>query len=83
MAVTAGDRERNLAPYANFGDFVDVMGPGGSIINYGGQTHFVGGTSVATAYITGLALGAADISGKPLGTVQTVIRQNLGFQPLR
>ncbi|MBA4150346.1 MAG: S8 family serine peptidase [Verrucomicrobia bacterium] len=81
MAVTAGDRNKNLAPYANYGSFVEVIGPGGAMVSYGGQAHYVGGTSVATAYITGLALGAADISGKPLGAVQTVIRQNLGFLP--
>lgn len=80
-AVTAGDRNKNLAPYANYGSFVDLIGPGGSIVKYGGQTHYVGGTSVATAFMTGMAVGAADASGKPITEVQSAILQNFGFQP--
>ncbi len=79
MAVTAGDQNRNIAPYANYGSFVDVMGPGGTIVNYSGQRYFVGGTSVATAYVSGLAAGAATTTAMPLFDIQTLIRDRLGF----
>jgi hypothetical protein len=59
-AVTAGDRRGQIANYANRGDFVDVVGPGSSIVNFNGQTWFVSGTSAATAFVTGMAAGLAD-----------------------
>src|SRR5262249_22240638 len=34
VAVTAGDRRGNIAPYANRGDFVDVIAPGVSLVDY-------------------------------------------------
>ena len=59
-AVTAGDRQGQIASYANRGDFVDVVAPGSSIVNYNGHSYYVTGTSAATAFISGLAAGMAD-----------------------
>jgi hypothetical protein len=52
-AVTATDRSGNLAPYANRGSFIDVAAPGTAIVNFGGQSFVVTGTSTATAYVSG------------------------------
>ncbi|MFN7140978.1 MAG: hypothetical protein ACK4UN_16735, partial [Limisphaerales bacterium] len=80
-AVTAGDPNKNLAPYANRGSFVDLIGPGGVVVRHDGRTHFVGGTSVASAYVSGLAVGTAAVSGRSMTEVQALLRQNLGFTP--
>jgi hypothetical protein len=64
IAVTAGDQRGNIAPYANYGDFVDVVAPGVAVIPYNGQAWRVSGTSPAAAYVTGLIAGSADAAGK-------------------
>jgi hypothetical protein len=69
IAVTAADRSGNLASYANRGEFVDVMAPGGSIITFQGQQYFVAGTSAATAHVSGLA---AALSEANRGTGQSL-----------
>jgi thermitase len=57
IAVAASQPDGTLAPLSNYGDWVDVAGPGLNIFStlpgnlYGYET----GTSFATAYITGLA----------------------------
>ena len=79
-AVTAGDRRGQIASYANRGDFVDVVGPGSSIVNFNGQAWFVSGTSAATAYVTGMAAGLADSRQVCPGDVVSTIRSQLGVQ---
>jgi len=63
IAVTAGDQRGNIAPYANHGDFVDVIAPGSTVISFNGQAWRVSGTSPAAAYVTGLIAGSADARG--------------------
>jgi hypothetical protein len=55
VAVTAGDKMGNIAPYANFGNFVDVIAPGVSLVQFEGQSYLVRGTSAAAAYVSGAA----------------------------
>jgi thermitase len=55
IAVTAGSRSGDIASYANYGSFVDIVAPGTSIVTYNGQSYLVGGTSAATATATGVA----------------------------
>lgn len=55
IAVTAGSRSGDIASYANYGNFVDVVAPGTSIVTFNGQSYLVGGTSAATATATGVA----------------------------
>ncbi len=55
IAVTAGNRNGEIANYANYGDFVDIVAPGSSIVTYNGKSYVVGGTSAATATSTGVA----------------------------
>jgi len=63
VAVTAGDRSGTIAPYANRGDFVDVVAPGASVVYYQGQPFLVAGTSAAAAFTSGVAAGL--VEGRP------------------
>lgn len=55
VAVTAADRGGEVAPYANRGDFVDLLAPGLSLVPFHGQPYYVIGTSAAAANTTGQA----------------------------
>ncbi|MCL5099360.1 MAG: S8 family serine peptidase [Candidatus Omnitrophica bacterium] len=77
LATTAGDKNGNIAPYANRGSFVAAVAPGTSVIDFNNQTYLVSGTSASAAYVSGLAAGLASGSGKSLTAVATEIRQNL------
>jgi Subtilase family len=83
VAVTAGDRRGNIAPYANYGNFVDVIAPGSSIVNFYDRSWLVTGTSASSAYVAGLAAGLSDRSGKSLSQIETAIRNNYSFRPAR
>jgi subtilisin family serine protease len=76
IAVTAGDRKGNIAAYANRGDFVDVIAPGTSLVDFNDQTYLITGTSAATAYISG-AVAAARAAGKSPQETEALIRQGL------
>jgi hypothetical protein len=54
-AVTAADRNGQIASYANTGSFIDLIAPGTSYIDYTGQTFRIMGTSPATAWVSGFA----------------------------
>lgn len=56
LAVTA-TQGGQIAPYANYGGFVALAFPGGSVIYLGGTAYLVQGTSVSTATATGVAVG--------------------------
>ena len=73
-AVTAV-QSGQLAPYANYGSFVDMGLPGTSIIYLGSQAYVVQGTSVSTAYATGVAAGTktANCDGWP--QIQSAMQQ--------
>jgi hypothetical protein len=80
IAVTAGDRRGNIAPYANRGSFVDVIAPGVSVVDYNGQSYLVRGTSTATAYVSGTAAGYRASGGSPQN-VEAIIREKLALPP--
>lgn len=63
LAVTAGNRDGEIASYANRGDFVDVVGPGTTVVNYQNENYRVTGTSPASAYMAGVAAGLATTTG--------------------
>jgi hypothetical protein len=56
LAVTSG-KNGTIASYANYGNFVDLVAPGSNLIYFNGRTYLTAGTSVASAYISGLASG--------------------------
>jgi hypothetical protein len=77
--VTASDRNGQIAPYANTGGFVDLIAPGTSFLEYGGQTFRVMGTSPATATVSGVA--AVHLStGASLTEVDAAIRGAFGIK---
>lgn len=80
IAVTAGDKYGNIAPYANRGSFIDVIGPGASLVQFQDQSYMVRGTSAATAYVSGAAAGYR-ASGDPPEAVEAHIRDRLGPKP--
>jgi hypothetical protein len=80
-AVTAGDKRGNLASYANRGEFVDVVGPGTTIVYFNNRAHLVSGTSAATAFVTGMAAGLAAKTGTSVSNVESQVRKNLAFKP--
>ena len=81
LAVTAGDRQGNIASYANYGSFVDVVGPSSTIVYFNGKAYYVSGTSASTAYISGLAAGLANSTGKKPTEVVPQIMQVFGVKP--
>jgi hypothetical protein len=57
IAVTALSQPGQLASYANYGSYVDLALSGTSIIYLNGVAYLVQGTSVSTAYASGIAAG--------------------------
>jgi hypothetical protein len=67
-----------IAPYANYGSFVDLAAPDGNVIFMGGRQFFVRGTSAASAYTTGLAVGLRETSGGTWSQINLSLRNNFG-----
>ena len=79
FAVTAGDQSGDIASYANRGAFIDLIAPGTSFMDYGGQTFRVTGTSPATAIVSGAAATfASDCIGLDATILQ--VQQTFGIQ---
>ena len=81
LAPTAGDRNGNVASYANRGTFVDMMVPGTSVVHYNDQTYLGTGTSFSAALTSGLAAGYVASSGKSPTDVAAELRQKYPFKP--
>lgn len=79
LAVTAADRHGVIAPYANFGDFVDVIAPGTALIQFDNRQYVGRGTSYATAYITGIAAGLATTPNATPADVDAFIRERFSI----
>ena len=75
VAVTAMDRSGNVAPYANYGDFVDLLAPGLSYVSYQGQRYYVMGTSAAAANTSGQAANLIVTQGLRGAELETALRQ--------
>jgi thermitase len=80
LAVTASDRHGQIAPYANRGDFVDVMAPGTAVVQVGNQAYLGTGTSYSAAYISGVAAGLVTGANQTTAEALTTIRQRFGPQ---
>jgi thermitase len=81
IAVTAGTSKGVIAPYANYGDFVDLMAPGSSIVNFNGGSWLIMGTSASTAYASGAAAAMLDQScGTPHAQIEAQIRSMFAFK---
>jgi thermitase len=77
LAVTAG-KNGSIASYANYGSFVDLVAPGSNLIYFNGKTYLTAGTSVSTAYISGLASGLAVKNGTKPQQVGSLLMNTFG-----
>ena len=78
QAVTAIEQGQ-LAPYASRGSFVSLGAPGTSIIPFGNQAFGVQGTSVSSAFTSGMAAGYLETSGGSLSQLQSFLNRNFGI----
>jgi len=78
-AVTAIDNGQ-LASYANRGSFVSLGAPGTSIVPFGNLAFGVQGTSVSSAFTSGLAAGYLETSGGNVPKMETFLNNNFGVK---
>jgi Subtilase family/Fervidolysin N-terminal prodomain len=64
-----------IAPYANYGNFVDMAFPGTSVVYFNNQPYIVTGTSTATAIATGAAAGNETTLGWSWSQIQTAMQK--------
>jgi hypothetical protein len=81
LAVTAVDRNGNVAPYATRGDYVDLMAPGTSLVHLQDQLYLYTGTSPAAATISGTAAALLAQPGATPAAVVSLLHQQFGYQP--
>lgn len=82
VAVTAAqDQKGTIAAYANRGSFVDVILPGATIVSYENQRYYVNGTSVSTAFASGMVAGLAATSQSAPAKVVPTFRSRMAFSP--
>lgn len=75
IAVTAAQNGQ-IASYADYGSFVDLAAPGNSIVYFGNQPWLVQGTSVSTAYMTGIATGTKTATGQSWTQIENSLKQS-------
>jgi len=75
FAVTAVENGR-LAPYANYGSFNTFAAPDSSIVYYGSNPWFVQGTSVSTAYMTGIAAGTRSATSQSWSQILAALQKS-------
>lgn len=77
IAVTAIDQGQ-IAPYANRAAIPAVGAPGTGLVHFNGQAYVVSGTSVSTAFVSGLAAGYMEVNNKTAAQTRDYIRGALG-----
>jgi len=80
LAVTAIDGDGNIAAYANRGEFIDLAGPGTSIVQFENQAYLGTGTSYASAYITGQAAAYLSAPEASPDVVDLLLRERYGVR---
>lgn len=79
VRILSVDVHDNIAPYANYGDFVAIATPGTVVVNYNGKPYLVTGTSVSTALASGAAAGLAERTGAAAAKMEETIRRGLAL----
>lgn len=80
VAVTAADARGDLAAYANRGAFVDVIAPGSNIVSFAGGSFVTSGTSVAAAFLSGVAGANAAQTDWNIADVEAAVREEFRFE---
>ncbi|MEO7299905.1 MAG: S8 family serine peptidase [Verrucomicrobiota bacterium] len=81
LAVTsAQDQNGTIASYANRGDFVDLILPGSSLVSYQEQRFLVNGTSVSTAFASGMMAGLAASTQQAPAKILPTLTRSFGFK---
>jgi len=84
-AVTArgepSSGQASIAPYANYGSFVDVAAPDASIVYFADRPWYVRGTSAAAAYTSGMAAGLAETTQQSWNDIQKILQRNFPVPP--
>jgi len=75
ISVTALQQQGLLASYANDGTWVDLALPGTSVVYFGTQPWGFQGTSVSTAYATGVAAGNRAATGFSWTQIMSAMQQ--------
>jgi hypothetical protein len=78
-AVTAIDQGQ-IASYANRGSFISLGAPGSNLIPFDNLAFGVQGTSVSSAYISGVAAGYMDSSHSTTAQAQSFLNSNFGVK---
>jgi hypothetical protein len=65
-----------IAPYANYGSFVDLAAPDASVIYFADRPWYVRGTSAASAYTSGLAAGLAETTRQNWAEIRNILQRN-------
>ncbi len=78
-AVTAMEQGR-LPPYANRGSFVSLAAPGSLLLPFGSQTFYVQGTSVSSAYLSGIAAGYMDANQATAAQADSYLHNTFGVR---
>jgi hypothetical protein len=81
LAVTAADGRGQIAPYANYGAFVDVVAPGTALIEFDNRPYLGSGTSYATAHVTGIAAGLATTPNATSASILAFLREQFALPP--
>jgi len=79
LAVTAINRNGEIAPWANHGSFIDLGAPGASVVSFGNQAYVVAGTSASTAYASGMAGALSQRTGKTSSGLSSLMLQSLAI----
>lgn len=79
ISVTAGQQGK-LANYANFGNFVDLMAPGSSVVYFNNNAYLVNGTSTSTAFVSGTVGATAANKNAPVSQVVSAILASPAFK---
>jgi ribosomal protein L18 len=77
IAVTAIDQGQ-IAPYANRAAIPAVGAPGTGVVHFNGKAYIVSGTSVSTAFVSGLAAGYMEVNSKTATQTRDYIQGALG-----
>jgi hypothetical protein len=75
LAVTAGNGQGGVASWANSGNWVDIVAPGGGFGTFNGERYRVTGTSYSTAFATGMIAATAEKSNLRGAILEASVRQ--------